>query len=61
MVNLPPSLSLNPPYGGPSASSINANIVQANKDQKMASAEQLVLELSNTDRRENARPYCLLL
>ncbi|XP_010244465.1 PREDICTED: cell differentiation protein RCD1 homolog [Nelumbo nucifera] len=54
MANLPPALSLNPPYGGPSASSVNANAVQASKDRKMASAEQLVLELSNPDLRENA-------
>ncbi|KAI4321966.1 hypothetical protein MLD38_035284 [Melastoma candidum] len=57
MSNLPQSLSLNVPFGaGPSgvvpggAGSAPA----ANKDRKMASAEQLVLDLSNTELRENA-------
>ncbi|XP_010252483.1 PREDICTED: cell differentiation protein RCD1 homolog isoform X2 [Nelumbo nucifera] len=54
MANLPQSLSLNPPFGGPTASSANTNAVQASKDRRMASAEQLVLELSNPDLRENA-------
>lgn len=53
MANLPQSLSMNPPFGVPSTSSANAAGGQG-KDRKMASAEQLVLELSNPDLRENA-------
>uniref|UniRef100_A0A5B7B612 Cell differentiation protein RCD1 n=1 Tax=Davidia involucrata TaxID=16924 RepID=A0A5B7B612_DAVIN len=53
MANLPQSLSMNAPFGGPSASA-NAVGAQANKDRKMQSAEQLVLDLSNPDLRENA-------
>lgn len=57
MANLPQSLSMNPPFGGgPSASSQSAvGGAGANKDRnKMASAENLVLELSNPELRENA-------
>lgn len=54
MANLPQSLSMNVPFGAPGASAQNAAASQANKDRKMASAEHLVLELSNPDLRENA-------
>lgn len=58
MANLPPSLSVNlPPLGGPSgwsSSSETAPNLAGNRDRKMASAEQLVLDLSNPDLRENA-------
>ncbi|KAH9651992.1 cell differentiation Rcd1-like protein [Citrus sinensis] len=56
MANLPQSLSMNVPFGGgPSASSPSAPAgAGANKDRKMASAEHLVLDLSNPDLRENA-------
>ncbi|KAI4320796.1 hypothetical protein MLD38_034242 [Melastoma candidum] len=51
MSNQTQSLSINVPFGaGPSGVGAQA----ANKDRKMASAEQLVLHLSNTDLRENA-------
>ncbi|KAJ6886302.1 hypothetical protein NC651_026859 [Populus alba x Populus x berolinensis] len=53
MANLPQSLSINTPFGGPSASN-TAAVAPANKDRKMASAEHLVLDLSNPDLRENA-------
>ncbi|KAA8523646.1 hypothetical protein F0562_010069 [Nyssa sinensis] len=53
MANLPPSLSMNVSFGGPSSSS-NAGGAQGNRDRKMQSAEQLVLDLSNPDLRENA-------
>jgi len=55
MANLPQSLSLNSPFGGPSASTPTAGPgAPPNKDRKMASAEHLVLDLSNPDLRENA-------
>lgn len=54
MANLPQSLSMNGPFGGAGASSANVAGAQANKDRKMASAENLVLDLSNPDLRENA-------
>ncbi|XVF04644.1 hypothetical protein REPUB_Repub05bG0102400 [Reevesia pubescens] len=54
MLNLPQSLSMNVPFGGPSASNPTAAGAPANKDRKMASAEHLVLDLSNPDLRENA-------
>ncbi|XP_043688836.1 CCR4-NOT transcription complex subunit 9-like isoform X1 [Telopea speciosissima] len=59
MSMLPQSFSLNPSFSGsnPTSASANANVANAahaNKDRKMASAEQLVLELSNPDLRENA-------
>ncbi|XP_058101266.1 uncharacterized protein LOC131245679 [Magnolia sinica] len=53
MANLPQSLSLNPPFVGPNPSSANASS-QGNKDRKMATAEQLVFELSDPTLRENA-------
>lgn len=52
--NLPQSLSMNSPFGGPSASNPTAAGAPANKDRKMATAEHLVLDLSNPDLRENA-------
>ncbi|CAN6675229.1 unnamed protein product [Malus baccata var. baccata] len=54
MANRPQSLSLNVPFGGPSVSAPSVAGAQANKDRKMASAEHLVLDLSNPDLRENA-------
>ena len=54
MANLPQSLSMNVPFGGPTVSAQNPASNQAGKDRKMASAEHLVLELSNPDLRENA-------
>ncbi|XP_047338422.1 CCR4-NOT transcription complex subunit 9-like [Impatiens glandulifera] len=51
-------LSMNSPFGGPSSSSSSAATPslapQANRDRKMHSAEQLVLDLSNPDLREDA-------
>ena len=54
MANRPQSLSLNVQFGGPSVSAPSVAGAQANKDRKMASAEHLVLDLSNPDLRENA-------
>ncbi|KAF2314162.1 hypothetical protein GH714_023809 [Hevea brasiliensis] len=54
MANLPQSLSMNSPFGAPSAPTPTAAGAPANKDRKMASAEHLVLDLSNPDLRENA-------
>ncbi|KAK4804390.1 hypothetical protein SAY86_004207 [Trapa natans] len=57
MANMPHSFSMNAAFGGgPSASipGIAGGTVQPNKDMKMASAEQLVLDLSNPELRENA-------
>ncbi|KAK4850979.1 hypothetical protein QYF36_011476 [Acer negundo] len=66
MANLPQSLSMNAPFGGggggPTTSNLNAAAAAAaaaggagaNKDRKMASAEHLVLDLSNPELRENA-------
>jgi len=58
MSNLPQSLSMGTAFGGggpPSSSSgAGAQGSGAGKDRKMASAEQLVLELSNPELRENA-------
>ncbi len=54
MANLPQSLSINAPFGGPNASAPNGAGAPASKDRKMASAEHLVLDLSNPDLRENA-------
>ncbi|KAI9186475.1 hypothetical protein LWI28_017631 [Acer negundo] len=66
MANLPQSLSMNAPFGGggggPTTSNPNAAAAAAaaaggagaNKDRKMASAEHLVLDLSNPELRENA-------
>ncbi|KAE8711309.1 Cell differentiation protein RCD1-like protein [Hibiscus syriacus] len=53
-VNLLQSLSMNSPFGGPSASNQAAGGAPANKDRKMATAEHLVLDLSSPDLRENA-------
>ncbi|GKV22210.1 hypothetical protein SLEP1_g32094 [Rubroshorea leprosula] len=54
MANLPQSLSMNVPFGGPGPSNPASLGGAANKDRKMASAEHLVLDLSNPDLRENA-------
>ncbi|BBH02027.1 Cell differentiation, Rcd1-like protein [Prunus dulcis] len=47
-------LYMSAPFGDPIASNSSAAGAQHNKEPKMASAEQLVLELSNPDLRENA-------
>lgn len=57
MANLPPNLSMGAAAafgGGPASSSATAAGAQPNKERKMQSAEQLVLDLSNPDLRENA-------
>ncbi|XP_073107809.1 uncharacterized protein [Elaeis guineensis] len=57
MANLPPSLSTSPSLGGPTPSSPAAaagTAAQGTKDRKMASAEQLVLDLCDPELRENA-------
>ncbi|CAL5402742.1 unnamed protein product [Camellia sinensis] len=54
MANLPQSLSVNSPFLGSASSAANAAGPQPSKDRKMQSAEQLVLDLSNPDVRENA-------
>lgn len=58
MANLPPSLSvnLNPAFGGPSPPSPSAAgpATQASRDRRLASAEQLVLDLCDPELRENA-------
>lgn len=59
MSNLPQSLSMNAAAFGvgggiPPSPSATSQSSAANKDRKMASAEQLVLELSNPELRENA-------
>ncbi|KAA3477862.1 cell differentiation protein RCD1-like protein [Gossypium australe] len=54
MMNMPQNLSMNAPFGLPSTSNPTSAGVPATKDRKMASAEHLVLELSNPDLRENA-------
>ncbi|KAJ0975725.1 hypothetical protein J5N97_017690 [Dioscorea zingiberensis] len=61
MANLPQSPSLNPPFVVPAPSSPAAAVgagvaagAQVNKDRKMASAEQLVLDLLVPELRENA-------
>ncbi|WKA12510.1 hypothetical protein VitviT2T_029885 [Vitis vinifera] len=54
MANLPQSLSMNAPFGGPPSSAANPAGAQVNKERKLASAENLVLELSNPELRENA-------
>ncbi|CAI0436347.1 unnamed protein product [Linum tenue] len=54
MANLPNSLSMNAPFGGPGGSNPGAAGAPAGKERRMASAEHLVLELSNPDLRENA-------
>ncbi|XP_010923683.1 uncharacterized protein [Elaeis guineensis] len=59
MANLPPTLSISPSFGGSTPSSPAAAVsggaaTQATKDRKMASAEQLVLDLCDPELRENA-------
>lgn len=54
MANLAQSLSMGTSFGGPSTSAQDFPGAPANKDRKLASAEQLVLDLSNPDLRENA-------
>lgn len=54
MANLPQSLSMGTPFGGPSTSAQIPAGAPANKDRNLASAEQLVLDLSNPELRENA-------
>nr|DAD48752.1 TPA_asm: hypothetical protein HUJ06_018689 [Nelumbo nucifera] len=54
MENLPQSLSLNLPFANPNASSANPSAALLKKHRKMASAEQLVIDLNNPDLRENA-------
>lgn len=57
MANMPQSLSMSVPFGGgPSGSVpiIAGGAAQPNKERKMASVEQLVLDLSNPELRENA-------
>ncbi|CAI0436348.1 unnamed protein product [Linum tenue] len=54
MANLPNSLSMNAPFGGPGGPNPGAAGAPAGKERRMASAEHLVLELSNPDLRENA-------
>lgn len=60
MANMPQSLSMNAAavaaFGGSGSSSANSAAAgsQGNKDRKMQSAEQLVLDLSNPELRENA-------
>lgn len=51
MANLPQSLSL--PFGGAGVG-VEGGGQEASRERKMASAEQLVLELSSPDLRENA-------
>ncbi|KAG7037365.1 CCR4-NOT transcription complex subunit 9 [Cucurbita argyrosperma subsp. argyrosperma] len=58
MSNLPQSLSMSAAFGGPGPgpgpSIPSASGAPPNKERKMASSEQLVLDLSNPDLRENA-------
>jgi len=62
MANLQPSLTIPPSFAGASppspspvaGSSSGPALGQAAKDKKMASAEQLVLELCDPELRENA-------
>ncbi|KAG8491070.1 hypothetical protein CXB51_014215 [Gossypium anomalum] len=54
MMNMPQNLSMNAPFGLPSTSNPTSAGVPVTKDRKMASAEHLVLDLSNPDLRENA-------
>ncbi|TVT98421.1 hypothetical protein EJB05_04186 [Eragrostis curvula] len=51
MANLPPSLSIGPSFAGPGAP---AAAQAASRDQDMATAEQLVLNLCNPELRERA-------
>ncbi|KAG5546573.1 hypothetical protein RHGRI_018669 [Rhododendron griersonianum] len=54
MANLPQSLSMNSPFGSPSVNAVGAQPKKDNSNRNMQSAEQLVLDLSNPDLRENA-------
>ncbi|XP_008794446.1 CCR4-NOT transcription complex subunit 9-like isoform X2 [Phoenix dactylifera] len=59
MANLPPSLSISSSFGGsapssPAAAGSGSATTQVTKDRKMASAEQLVLDLCDPELRENA-------
>ncbi|KAF0894499.1 hypothetical protein E2562_039276 [Oryza meyeriana var. granulata] len=62
MANLQPSISITPSFAGASppspspigSGSVGAGGVQGTKDRKMASAEQLVLDLCDPELRENA-------
>ncbi|KAG9447620.1 hypothetical protein H6P81_013748 [Aristolochia fimbriata] len=57
MSNLPQTLSLNAQFANPNQASANVGAsvsAQANKERKMATAEQLVLDLSNPELRESA-------
>lgn len=54
MVTVPQSPSSNTPYTGAGSSATNGGGAPANMVRKMESAEQLVLDLSNPDLRENA-------
>ncbi|XP_068665110.1 uncharacterized protein [Aristolochia californica] len=57
MSNLPQTLSLSAQFTNTNQASANVGAsaaAQANKERKMATAEQLVLELSNPELRENA-------
>lgn len=54
MSNLPQSISMNAPFGGPGPSIPSASGAPPTKERKMAFSEQLVLDLSNPDLRENA-------
>lgn len=45
---------MNAAFGGPGPSIPGATGAPPNKERKMASSEQLVLDLSNPDLRENA-------
>ncbi|CAN1339923.1 CCR4-NOT transcription complex subunit 9 [Linum perenne] len=54
MANLPNSLNMNAPFGGPGGPNPTAAGTSAGKERKLASAEHLVLELSNPELRENA-------
>ncbi|XP_058210981.1 uncharacterized protein LOC131323285 isoform X2 [Rhododendron vialii] len=54
MVTVPQSPSSNTPYTGAGSSATNGGGAPANMARKMESAEQLVLDLSNPDLRENA-------
>ncbi|CAI0550994.1 unnamed protein product [Linum tenue] len=52
MANLPNSLSMNAPFGGPGGPDPGGAGAPTGKERRMASAEHLVLELSNPDLRE---------
>ncbi|XP_016460410.1 uncharacterized protein LOC107783900 [Nicotiana tabacum] len=54
MANLPQSLSMLTAFGGGPGSTASASAAATQDRNKMQSAEQLVLELSNPDLRENA-------